>query len=74
MSSSIGLGSSGFGASGFDSSFGSSSTFGRSSLKESTFGPPATPSPIGGKRVNVGSSNKWLYERSRRLSTSNGAL
>lgn len=35
---------------------------------------PATPSPIGGKRVNTGLSNKWLYERSRRLSTSNGAL
>lgn len=69
-----GFGASGLGASGFDSSFGSSSPFGRSSLRESHFGPPATPSPIGGKRVNIGLSNKWLYERSRRLSTSNGAL
>lgn len=60
--------------SSFDSSLGSSSPFTRSSpFKESNF-PPATPSPIGGKRVNLGLSNKWLYERSRRLSTSNGAL
>lgn len=59
----------------FGSSYGSSSPLGRStsSFKESSFG-PATPSPIGGKRVNVGLSNKWLYERSRRLSTSNGGL
>ena len=56
------------------SSFESSSPLGRSSpFKESSF-MPATPSPIGGKRVNTGLSNKWLYERSRRLSTSNGAL
>ncbi|KAF9891264.1 hypothetical protein FE257_004828 [Aspergillus nanangensis] len=54
-------------------SFGSSS-FGRSStFKESSMG-PATPSPVGGKRVNLGLSNKWLYERSRRLSASNGSI
>ncbi|PYH88985.1 NPCC-domain-containing protein [Aspergillus ellipticus CBS 707.79] len=35
---------------------------------------PATPSPVGGKRVSLGLSNKWLYERSRRLSASNGSL
>lgn len=60
----------------FGSSYGSpASPLARStsSFKESSFG-PATPSPIGGKRVNVGLSNKWLYERSRRLSTSNGGL
>ncbi|PKY06303.1 NPCC-domain-containing protein [Aspergillus campestris IBT 28561] len=55
-------------------SFGSSSSFGRSSsFTESTMG-PATPSPVGGKRVSLGLSNKWLYERSRRLSASNGSL
>ncbi|KAI9930074.1 hypothetical protein ASPWEDRAFT_35338 [Aspergillus wentii DTO 134E9] len=55
-------------------SFGSSSPFGRSSpFKESLM--PATPSPVGGKRVSLGLSNKWLYERgSRRLSASNGTL
>ncbi|GIK00161.1 hypothetical protein Aspvir_004181 [Aspergillus viridinutans] len=55
-------------------SFGSSSTFSRSSLfGESSIG-PASPSPVGGKRANLGLSNKWLYERSRRLSASNGSL
>ncbi|PYI18546.1 NPCC-domain-containing protein [Aspergillus japonicus CBS 114.51] len=34
---------------------------------------PASPSPVGGKRVNLGLSNKWLYERSRRLSASNSS-
>ena len=60
----------------FGSSYGSpASPLARStsSFKESSFG-PATPSPMGGKRVNAGLSNKWLYERSRRLSTSNGSL
>ncbi|PLB45966.1 nuclear pore complex component [Aspergillus steynii IBT 23096] len=58
-------------------SFGSSTSFGRSSLfGESTMSSiaPATPSPVGGKRVSLGLSNKWLYERSRRLSASNGSL
>ncbi|PTU17773.1 hypothetical protein P175DRAFT_0486430 [Aspergillus ochraceoroseus IBT 24754] len=54
-------------------SFGSSSPLGRSSpFKESTM--PASPSPVGGKRASIGLSNKWLYERSRRLSASNGSL
>lgn len=35
---------------------------------------PSTPSPLAGKRRSLGVSNKWLYERSRRLSTSNSAL
>jgi nucleoporin POM34 len=35
---------------------------------------PSTPSPLAGKRQSLGLSNKWLYERSRRLSASNGAL
>ncbi|PYH48851.1 uncharacterized protein BP01DRAFT_353152 [Aspergillus saccharolyticus JOP 1030-1] len=34
---------------------------------------PASPSPVGGKRAALGLSNKWLYERSRRLSASNGS-
>ncbi|KAA8647006.1 hypothetical protein EYZ11_000159 [Aspergillus tanneri] len=55
-------------------SFGSLSPLGRSSpFAESSIG-PATPSPVGGKRVSLGLSNKWLYERSRRLSASNGSL
>lgn len=55
-------------------SFGSSSLFDRSSpFRESSIG-PATPSPMGGKRVSLGLSNKWLYERSRRLSASNASL
>ncbi|KAJ5104751.1 hypothetical protein NUU61_002098 [Penicillium alfredii] len=55
-------------------SFGSSSPLARrSSFGESSMG-PSTPSPLGGKRVSLGLSNKWLYERSRRLSASNGAL
>ncbi|KAJ5716508.1 hypothetical protein N7493_008419 [Penicillium malachiteum] len=62
-------------------SFGSSSTFGRStgSFGESTMSTmssigPSTPSPLSGKRTSLGLSNKWLYERSRRLSASNGSL
>ncbi|KAK1143852.1 hypothetical protein N8T08_005965 [Aspergillus melleus] len=56
-------------------SFGSSTaSFGRSSLFGESSIAPSTPSPVGGKRVNLGLSNKWLYERSRRLSASNGSL
>ncbi|KAE8352755.1 nuclear pore complex component-domain-containing protein [Aspergillus coremiiformis] len=59
-------------------SFSSPSPLGRSSpFRESSLGSsvgPATPSPVGGKRVSLGLSNKWLYERSRRLSASNGSL
>jgi nucleoporin POM34 len=71
-------------------SFGSPSPLGRSSpFRESGFGSsiglgssmgfgssmgPATPSPVGGKRMSTALSNKWLYERSRRLSASNGSL
>ncbi|KAJ5775509.1 uncharacterized protein N7511_000520 [Penicillium nucicola] len=62
------FGSSSFGA----SSFGASS-FGASSFGESSLG-PSTPSPLAGKRASLGVKNKWLYERSRRLSASNGAL
>lgn len=58
-------------------SFGSSSPLGRSnSFGESTMSSmgPSTPSPLSGKRTSLGMSNKWLYERSRRLSASNGTL
>ena len=58
--------------SGRRQSFGSSS-FGASSFGESSLG-PSTPSPLAGKRASLGVKNKWLYERSRRLSASNGAL
>ncbi|KAL4883048.1 nuclear pore complex component-domain-containing protein [Aspergillus karnatakaensis] len=55
-------------------SFGSSSPHSRSSpFKDSIF-VPASPSPATGKRGSLGLSNKWLYERSRRLSASNGSL
>lgn len=66
--------------SGRRQSFGSSSPLGRSnSFGESTMSSlssigPGTPSPLGGKRASLGVSNRWLYERSRRLSTSNGPL
>ncbi|OJJ48433.1 hypothetical protein ASPZODRAFT_130458 [Penicilliopsis zonata CBS 506.65] len=53
-------------------SFGSPSPL-RSSFGESTMA-PATPTPAGRKRASLGLSNKWLYERSRRLSASNGVL
>ncbi|KAE8167754.1 nuclear pore complex component-domain-containing protein [Aspergillus tamarii] len=62
---------------GSPSPLGRSSPFRESSFRESSFGSsmgPPTPSPVGGKRVNLGLSNKWLYERSRRLSASNGSL
>ncbi|KAJ5398131.1 hypothetical protein N7509_006244 [Penicillium cosmopolitanum] len=62
----------------FNNSFGNS--FGTSlgislgtSFGESTMA-PSTPSPLAGKRQSLGLSNKWLYERSRRLSASNGTL
>ncbi|KAL2824057.1 nuclear pore complex component-domain-containing protein [Aspergillus cavernicola] len=55
-------------------SFGSSSPLTRSSpFKESITVPPS-PSPASGKRGSLGLSNKWLYERSRRLSASNGSI
>ncbi|KAJ6155749.1 hypothetical protein N7470_006315 [Penicillium chermesinum] len=62
--------------SGRRQSIGSTSPLARSnSFGESSIG-PSTPSPLSGKgkRTSLGLSNKWLYERSRRLSTSNGAL
>ncbi|KAJ5688915.1 hypothetical protein N7462_003307 [Penicillium macrosclerotiorum] len=60
--------------SGRRQSIGSSSPLVRSnSFGESSIG-PSTPSPLAGKRRSLGLSNKWLYERSRRLSASNGAL
>ncbi|KAL4787827.1 nuclear pore complex component-domain-containing protein [Aspergillus varians] len=55
-------------------SFGSSSPFNRSSSFKESIGVPASPSPSGGKRGSLGVSNKWLYERSRRPSLSNGSL
>lgn len=60
-------------------SFGSSSPLGRSSpfresFKESSLG-PTSPSPTpGNKRASIGVSNRWLYERSRRLSATNGGF
>ncbi|KMU83236.1 hypothetical protein CIHG_01018 [Coccidioides immitis H538.4] len=49
-------------------SFGSSSSFGRSSLRDSTaLRTPSTPSPNGGRNVNV-LANKWLYEKTRAVS------
>ncbi|RJE23777.1 Nuclear pore complex component [Aspergillus sclerotialis] len=59
-------------------SFGSS-PLGRNSpvwepFRESSIG-PATPSPTpASKRTSIAMSNKWLYERSRRLSTSQGGF
>lgn len=57
-------------------SFGSASPLARSnSFGDSSIG-PSTPSPLSGKskRASLGLSHKWLYERSRRLSASNGTL
>ncbi|KAJ5345416.1 hypothetical protein N7452_003420 [Penicillium brevicompactum] len=60
-------------------SFGSTSplarsnSFGESTLSMGSLG-PATPSPLAGKRTSLGVKNKWLYERSRRLSASGGAM
>ncbi|EEP78993.1 predicted protein [Uncinocarpus reesii 1704] len=50
-------------------SFGSSSSLGRSSLRDSTTSlwTPSSPSPNGGKNGNV-LANKWLYERTRAIS------
>lgn len=58
------------------SSIGSSSSLGSSSLfGDSTFSrAPATPSPVERKRSSLGVSNKWLYEKSRRLSAGSGVL
>ncbi|OJJ06964.1 hypothetical protein ASPVEDRAFT_46343 [Aspergillus versicolor CBS 583.65] len=55
-------------------SFGSSSPLNRGSPFKESIVMPATPSPAGGKRGSLGVSNKWLYERSRRPSLSNGSL
>ncbi|KAL4917972.1 nuclear pore complex component-domain-containing protein [Aspergillus aurantiobrunneus] len=55
-------------------SFGSSSPLNRSSPFKESIVVPASPSPAGGKRGSLGVSNKWLYERSRRPSISNGSL
>ncbi|KAK4868140.1 hypothetical protein LT330_007338 [Penicillium expansum] len=57
-------------------SFGSASPLALSnSFGESTMSMgPSTPSPLMGKRGSLGVKNKWLYERSRRLSASGGAL
>lgn len=58
-------------------SFGSTSPLARSnSFAESAMSSigPSTPSPLVGKRTSLGVKNKWLYERSRRLSSSGGAL
>lgn len=52
-------------------SFGSSSLASSSPFKDSTLSVsrgPATPSPVGGKRTSLGLSNKWLYEKNRKLS------
>lgn len=69
-----------FGSQSFGSqSFGSTSplarsnSFGESTLSMGSLG-PATPSPLAGKRTSLGVKNKWLYERSRRLSASGGAM
>ncbi|KAL4868543.1 hypothetical protein BDV12DRAFT_169641 [Aspergillus spectabilis] len=55
-------------------SFGSSSPLNRSSPFKDSIIAPVSPSPATGKRGSLGLSNKWLYERSRRLSASNGSL
>ncbi|KAL5335816.1 nuclear pore complex component-domain-containing protein [Aspergillus crustosus] len=55
-------------------SFGSSSPLSRGSPFKESIVAPASPSPATGKRGSLGLSNKWLYERSRRLSASNGSL
>ncbi|KAJ5512691.1 Nuclear pore complex component [Penicillium fimorum] len=62
-----------FGSQSFGSSaspLAQSNSFGEST---SSMG-PSTPSPLMGKRGNLGVKNKWLYERSRRLSASGGTL
>ena len=58
-------------------SFGTPASLGRSSsLKESTYSNLAspTPSPTTKRGAGVAMSSKWLYERSERLSTGNGAF
>ncbi|KAL4926059.1 nuclear pore complex component-domain-containing protein [Aspergillus undulatus] len=55
-------------------SFGSSSPLNRISPFKESIAMPATPSPAGGKRGSLGMNNKWLYERSRRPSISNGSF
>lgn len=62
---------------GSSSPLARSNSFGESTISNissmSSIG-PSTPSPLSGKRQSLGLSNKWLYERSRRLSASNGAM
>ncbi|GLI75179.1 hypothetical protein PoHVEF18_003432 [Penicillium ochrochloron] len=62
---------------GSSSPLARSNSFGESTMSNmsgmSSIG-PSTPSPLSGKRRSLGVSNKWLYERSRRLSASNGAM
>ncbi|KAJ5494950.1 hypothetical protein N7539_000066 [Penicillium diatomitis] len=55
-------------------SFGESTMSNVSSMSAMSSIGPSTPSPLAGKRRNLGLSNKWLYERSRRLSASNSTL
>ncbi|KAL1957021.1 hypothetical protein VTO42DRAFT_6398 [Malbranchea cinnamomea] len=56
---------SGSGVGGRRPSFGSSSSLGRSGLRESSiFSTPSTPSPTG-RNGNSIFTNKWLYEKSR---------
>ncbi|CAG7951907.1 unnamed protein product [Penicillium olsonii] len=69
------FGSQSFGSQSFSSTspLGRSNSFGESTLSMGSLG-PATPSPLAGKRAGLGVKNKWLYERSRRLSASGGAM
>lgn len=56
-------------------SFGSSSSFGRSALRDSSvLRSPSTPSPTTGKNSNMVLTNKWLYDKSRVMSSSNGSF
>ncbi|KAJ5381871.1 Nuclear pore complex component [Penicillium cataractarum] len=55
-------------------SFGESTLSNMSTMSGMSSIGPSTPSPLSGKRRSLGVSNKWLYERSRRLSASNGAI
>jgi nucleoporin POM34 len=53
------------------SSFGSPSNFGKST-SASLFGEgPGTPSPLPSKRASIGLTNKFLFDKGRRVSSSN---
>lgn len=55
-------------------SFGSSSSFGRSSFRDSgTLRIPSTPSPSAGRNANV-HTNKWLYEKTGTFSPGGSIL